>query len=33
VPVYIAHQCGGPHAIVNDKWAPAPKTESDDPPF
>jgi hypothetical protein len=33
VRVYIAHACNGPHAIVNDKWAPALKTEYDDPPF
>jgi hypothetical protein len=33
VRVYIAHQCGGPYPIVNDKWASAPKTEIDNPPF
>jgi hypothetical protein len=31
--VYIAHTCNGPHAIVNDKWAPAPKTDTDVIPY
>lgn len=33
VEVYIAHVCGGPYPIVNGKWAPIPKSDSDIPPF
>lgn len=33
VRVYAAHICGGPFPVVNERWAPSAKTDSDIPPF
>jgi hypothetical protein len=33
VRVYIAHKCGGPYAIPNERHKPPAKTDGDIPPF
>ena len=33
VRVYIAHACQGPYPIVNNRWAPPTKTQSDEIPY
>lgn len=33
VRVYIAHNCDGPYPIINDRWAPIAKTDTDQIPY
>jgi hypothetical protein len=33
VRVYIAHACQGPYPIVNNRWAPLSKSQSDEIPY